>query len=741
MSGSRTRRSAADLRYTQGDLAEIIRTTLTGRRSPKSPATYSETVRRSPGGRIDGPCGRFAPRACTGAVGRCPWDRPRQSVDEPISGLFSNGHGGSPARWPLRRFCTPSRHHFGGGPRLPEVDAAGRCSRRLGRERVARPVGGSSLAQLTAVLIVLCASVFAATAAPPALGSFAAQTAASHPVGVAAGPTRAPVAGQPVIMARRAGKKGSDPAIVNPPPSSPSAAGGTEPAATATTPEATPTTPEDTPTTPEATPTTPEATPTTPATPAASPEPTASGAGAQAIADVGSTLPGAVSPDGRERIGPAVDRPGTTVDRAPIATDPAPTVGAPATTPCRAPATPPANTTSHTPVTLPPDAACPAPAGRPATTPSPAPAGRPATTPSPAPAAPPTTTPSPAPAAPPTTTPSPAPAAAPTTTPSPAPAAPPTTTPSPAPAAPPTTTPSPAPAAPPTTTPSPAPAAPPTTTPSPAPAAPPAPTTTPSPRIAAQHSNPVPTTTAAPSTAPAPAPAPTPPAPPPTVPARTPTATTPATPVTPPPPSPAPSANTAAIVDPTQTAAAPGAAATVTPPSAFGAATAAVPEPHAIDSSVPAIGSTAGTPARSSAPGSSASPIAASVATALTAFPQFDPRGTLALTAGLPQPLSRALATFTRRASERRSAKPTAPAQGGGMGPDAPLVAARPCDRSRQRRRLRRDRVGVLVRHLRRRPGVELPPASPPSRPTGPAGTRRRRLPPATAWLTALRRL
>ena len=108
-SGSRTRRSAADLRYTQDDLAEIIRTTLTGRRSPKSPSTYSETVRRSPGRRIHGPCGRFAPRACTRAVGRRRRDRPRQSVDEPISGLFFNRHGGSPARRPLRRFA----HHLG----------------------------------------------------------------------------------------------------------------------------------------------------------------------------------------------------------------------------------------------------------------------------------------------------------------------------------------------------------------------------------------------------------------------------------------------------------------------------------------------------------------------------------------------------------------------------------------------------------------------------------------------------
>jgi len=56
----------------------------------------------------------------------------------------------------------------------------------------------------------------------------------------------------------------------------------------------------------------------------------------------------------------------------------------------------------------------------------------------------------------------------------------------------------------------------------------------------------------------------------------------------------------------------------------------------------------------------------------MPAFPQFDPRGTLALTAGLPQPLSPPLATLTRRDNGRRLANPTAPAQGGGTEPDAP---------------------------------------------------------------------
>jgi hypothetical protein len=107
---------------------------------------------------------------------------------------------------------------------------------------------------------------------------------------------------------------------------------------------------------------------------------------------------------------------------------------------------------------------------------------------------------------------------------------------------------------------------------------------------------------------------------------------------------------------------------------AFGAGSAAAPEPNVPDlSQPPAIGSTPGTPARSSAPGSSAVTIAASVAAgATTAIPQFDPVGTLALTAGSPESVAPALTTFTRRGSERRLAKPTAPAQGGGMGPDAP---------------------------------------------------------------------
>jgi hypothetical protein len=57
----------------------------------------------------------------------------------------------------------------------------------------------------------------------------------------------------------------------------------------------------------------------------------------------------------------------------------------------------------------------------------------------------------------------------------------------------------------------------------------------------------------------------------------------------------------------------------------------------------------------------------------MTAFLQFEPGGALALAAGLPQALSPALATFTRRDSEGRLAKPPPPAQGGGMGPpDAP---------------------------------------------------------------------
>jgi hypothetical protein len=64
--------------------------------------------------------------------------------------------------------------------------------------------------------------------------------------------------------------------------------------------------------------------------------------------------------------------------------------------------------------------------------------------------------------------------------------------------------------------------------------------------------------------------------------------------------------------------------------------------------------------------------IAAGVAAAMTAFPQFDPRDALVLTLGLPHPLSPALTTFTRRDGARRLAKATAPAQGGGMEPDAP---------------------------------------------------------------------
>ncbi len=445
----------------------------------------------------------------------------------------------------------------------------------LRRERKQPRVGGLAPAPLTAVLIVLCASVLGATVAPPASGSFATKAAAPR----ADGPTGAPVATTPAVARRGARRRDSNPAVANAPDTAAMSAAATTPAAAATTPAATATTPAATATTPAANATTPAATASTPpaaaSTPPAtgtslptSPEPAAPGASAQPIPDVGSTAPDAVPPGPPERTEPAADQ----------------AKGKHLPTPSQQPTTKGGTISDDRPAPPTPELRPPRPVVD-----GPSPGGD-------------------------TLIPDPASEGTGSQT---------------------------------------------------------ATTTPRAPRIASRASRPAPTATVAPTTTTTTTTAPSPPP----APAPTLTATIPAPSSIPPPASPAPTATSAAPVDPTPTALAPAAPATAPQPTAFGAGRTPAAEPDAIGSwQMPAIGSTTATSARSSAPGSPAVHVSAIVsADANATIRQVDPaRGMDALTWGSVRPVAQAPATLTRRSTARHLSKATAPAQGGGMGPDAP---------------------------------------------------------------------